>query len=186
MYPSRYNSGMRNLPLRFGLATLLIGFTVCCLGLGVYMNRVHRQQQAVAEIQAWEGAAVFYDFHKSIDIADLGFGNRGFGHQKDAEKGKHWLAKYAGDDFCHNVVRVEISADDVDKAIPVLRTLPHLQRIEVAKYYETHGWLDEQSAEEGERQLQSVIKQLRLEFPDCEVGEVYFHPFVSSSIPVVG
>lgn len=168
---------------RFGLATLLIVLTVCCVAFGVYMNRVHRQQQAVAQIESWDNGVVFYDFHPS---EWNGFFSGGFGQfRHEPEFEKHWLAEYAGDDFVHNVVRVRINPQMVDEAIPVLRMLPGLVEIEVNNEYRIADG-SYRLVEEDNPELKNVIERLKQAFPDCHVSVREVAPLGTSPIPVVG
>lgn len=173
---TRLGKWLNYLPLRFGLASLLVVLTIGCAALGVFMNRVHRQQRAVAEIQTWEGGAAYYDYYEFVDNpAELSFGSSYTARwDPPAEPTKHWLTQYIGDDFCHNVVGVSVSADRVDEAIPVLKTLPHLERIDVNKYYDEAAMFDHGVLEAGAQQRQRAIEQLQAEFPDCEVGSIFF------------
>lgn len=165
---------------RFGLAALLIALTICCVALGLYVQRIQRQQHAVATILSWTDTAVEYDFYPHPNpTTDTGFGviehddiNWIYAQAASAtvfrshnypppEPVRHWSTQYVGNDFAHHVVGVEIPAEKVEEAMPVLMRLPRLNTIAV--------WKLQHYNSENPTEMEDALDLLRQKFPNCEV-----------------
>jgi hypothetical protein len=126
--PSRPLTLLRRL-LRFSLRTLLLAVLVIGVMLGGYVNRVRRQQAAIAAIEKFGGGAM-YDYEIKNDWYDAN------GESSVAD----WLRNRVADDYFHSIklvvfgpstdlqesLRVEVEAAD-----EVLRSLEGLPRLEL-------------------------------------------------------
>jgi hypothetical protein len=111
--------------LRFRLRTLLLAVLVISVGMGVYVNRVKRQQESIAAVKRLGGWA-YYDYV----ISDDPYNSQG------KSWAPAWLRQNLGDDYFHTVGVVNMDFDIesgrkndhlTDEALAHLSGFPRLQ-----------------------------------------------------------
>jgi hypothetical protein len=128
--------------LSFGIRSLLLITTCCCIGLALFVERGSRQRRAVRRIEAVYGR-VLYDFQ------DLG--NHRFSDQ--AGPLPHWWVRNLGIDYFHNVVWIDLDSPLVtDETFASLSEFPHLKCLHVSDTTVTKAG------------LKSIGEQSRIEF----------------------
>jgi len=119
--------------LQFGLRTLLLATTVFGVWLGIHMQRVRRQREAVRAIRDF-GGCVHYDFQAAPKPTGWQFDSR---IEPPIPK---WLLSRLGVDFFYNVVEVnlvydfdsgaaEANPNVTDAALPHLESFPKLRAL---------------------------------------------------------
>ena len=108
---------------QFSLRTFLLAITALAVWLGVEVNRVRRQREAVEAILA-AGGTVHYDYQTDP--------SRSF--TPDAEPAApRWLRKLIGDDFFRDVVDVDLNRTRInDELLIRLNDLPKIKRLNLA------------------------------------------------------
>jgi hypothetical protein len=120
---SRTATFLRSL-LRFRLRTLLLAVLVISVAMGIYVNRVRRQQASIAAIKRL-GGATYYDYARKL------------GDDAGQCWAPAWLRRTLGDDYFHSVVEVNIDFSVrgpanrrlTDEALAHLKGLPRLERL---------------------------------------------------------
>ena len=125
---SRIATFLRGL-FRFRLRTLMLAVLVIGVGMGLYVNRVRRQQAAVAAIRQ-AGGNVYYDYQQTDGYLDVARESRV----------PDWLRKKLGNDWFHSVVNVNViyrndakgtskTAPSNDDFLDALAQLPRLEAL---------------------------------------------------------
>jgi hypothetical protein len=125
---SRVTNFVRSL-LRFHLRTMLLAVLVISVSLGIYVNRVRRQQTAIAAIRR-VGGNVYYDYQHDGESLDV--------DRKSSVPA--WLRERLGDDWFHSVVNVNViyrndakgtskTAPSSDDFLDALAQLPRLKAL---------------------------------------------------------
>ena len=107
---------------RFSIRVLLIGFTVVCVLLAYYANRVRRQQQSVAAIQNSGPSRVYYAFQ--LDRLHNG-------EESERSNLPTWLIESTGNDFYFKIGRIDIGSAIHAIDVVHFRNLPHVQAVVV-------------------------------------------------------
>lgn len=108
---------------QFSLRALLIAVTALAVWLGLEVNRVRRQREAVEAIIA-AGGKVHYDYEMAP----------GRSNTPDAEPAApRWLRKLIGEDFFRDVVDVDLNRTQInDEWLIRLNDLPKIERLNLA------------------------------------------------------
>lgn len=84
--------------LQFSLSSLFLLVTALCVWLGIVVNQARKQREAVAAIEAAEGA-VYYDWEEGHDP---------FGDEVAAPPGLSWLRRLVGDEYFQSIYSVNL------------------------------------------------------------------------------
>jgi hypothetical protein len=143
--------------LTFSLRTLFVLLTAFAVWLGVVVNRVREQREAVAAIHAL-GGTVSYDWQPRLGKTQSGVA--GLYVRPPARKrraGPAWLRRLIGDDFFQEVVAVGLHSSTAPEA-EILQLTPHLRRLRRLDAITVSALASEETQD-----------KLRTSLPDCEV-----------------
>jgi hypothetical protein len=146
---------------QFSLRTMLFVTLLLALWLGFHCERVRKQREAVRALEETEC---------SVDYED------GPGASGDAYSDATWADSFFGNDFLHRAVYVSLEARGVEKALPHLKRLPHLQTVDVFEDTERRFSMFGQPPAEEElaaraAKQKAAIERLRKELPRVRVDE---------------
>src|SRR5262245_61651685 len=122
---------------QFSLRTLLLATAALCVALGWLVQRVRRQQEAVARIVAYGGDVTYdYQLDASGEYRRDPFGNYLHGL---APPGPRWLRELVGDHYFQTPVMVWLGSDEgvgfldheLERLMVPLRALPSLNRLDL-------------------------------------------------------
>jgi len=170
--------------MRYGLRTMLIVVAVLCIWLGMRVNKVRRQQAAIAAIERL-GGSIYYQYQLS-----RGYNGRFLAEPDAPPPYPRWCRRAAEQVFPPAVGRVNLrDTPTTDRDLELLRSLPDVTRLDLVNTNVT----DEGMAVVGRlRKLQSLvlrgpsvgdrgvehIKHLKLEYLslwDTSVSDVGVH-----------
>ena len=112
--------------LQFSLRSLLLVMTLFAVFLGIYCERA-RRQLAIREVLG--AVDVFYE--SEFDGTPWSnYRNQGMISGKAPQPPRlPWLRKLLGPDYVDSIIAVAVDPDDVDRVVPILKNLPHLQTV---------------------------------------------------------
>ena len=162
--------------LQFSLRTLLLVMTLVAVYLGLHCERARRQQEAV---EALARISLFsYFCHVNYDNDFDGEGRLLVYPPFTPPRSTPWIEQVLGRDFFHKVIDVELDVTDVaavDKALPHLKRLPHLESIIVScgcRDDEPTG-ADDEPTLPSRQEFMDTMKRLRLELPHVRSRGAY-------------
>ena len=111
---------------RFSLASFLLAITIFCVWLGIQVNRVRRQESAVAWVEE-AGGRVAYGYQRDKKGDWTGHWDKGGNWVWDAEPhGPKWLRELIGDEYSLTVVEVDLRGTKATDLSP-LTDLPDVE-----------------------------------------------------------
>ena len=104
---------------RFSLASFLLAITIFCVWLGIQVNRVRRQESAVAWVEE-AGGRVAYGYQRDTKGDWTGHWDKGGDWAWDAEPhGPKWLRELIGDKYFLTVVEVDLRGSKATDLSPL-------------------------------------------------------------------